>query len=214
MIHKRTALVLFVFVAALALSAAANPLPSIGCWWEDPSTTVLGLYGDGDPPMIVTNVTSPDPVHSGDRALRLEDNAATGTPQAYLAYIWGLEDGDVVQAWFYRYDDTPDGAPSCRIWGHWNDELPDNPEGYSGSAGGNSDYGADVGWGLLGHTWTVADGHTGLVIEVRTYSSPGDVVWIDDFEILPPEDCVVQTPEMLVVGTESRTLSDVKALFD
>jgi hypothetical protein len=210
---RRTILLLAVLTLGLALPALANPLPDIGCWWEDPSVTVLGLYGDGDPPIIVANVTTPDPVFEGDRSLRLQDNAESGTPQAYLAYIWGLEDGDQVTAWFYRYDDTPDGAPSCRIWGHWNDELPDNPDGYSGSAGGNNDYGVDVGWGLLEHTWTVAEGHTGLVIEVRTYSGIGDTVWIDSFTVIPPGDCTVQTPDMLVVGTEGRTLTDVKALF-
>jgi len=212
MVLKRT-IVLGLLLVGFVLSATANPLPSVGCWWEDPSTTVLGLFGTGDPPIIATNVTAPDPVFEGERSLRLEDNSPSGTPQAFLCYIWDLNDGDVVTAWFMRYDDTPTSAPSCRIWGHWNDELPDNPEGYSGSAGGNSDYGADEGWGLLEHTWTVEGGHTGLVIEVRTYSSPGDVVWIDAFEVIPPDDCVVQTPEMLVVGTESQTLSDVKALF-
>jgi len=214
MVHKRTALLLIAFTGALALSAVANPLPSIGCWWEDESTTVLGLYGDGDPPIIVTNVTAPDPVFDGDRSLRLVDNAESGTPQAFLAYVWGLEDGDHVIAGFWRYDDTPGGSPSCRIWGHWNDELPDNPDGYSGSAGGNSDYGPGTGWDYVEHDWEVVDGHTGLVIEIRIYSNAGDTIWIDNFEVLPPDDCVVQTPEMLVVGTESKTLSDVKALFD
>ena len=48
-----------------------------------------------------------------------------------------LKNGDTVSAGFARYDETPGASPSCRIWGHWNDELPGNPEGYSGSAGGN-----------------------------------------------------------------------------
>jgi hypothetical protein len=213
MIPKRMALVLLACVAAFALSAAANPLPVISCGWEDPDASVLGLFGDGDPPIIATNVTTPDPVFAGDRALRLVDNAASGTPQAYIAFIWGLVDGQQVTAGFWRYDDTPDGAPSCRIWGHWNDELPDNPDGYSGSAGGNDDYGTGTGWEWTEWTWTVVDGHTGLVIEVRTYSSAGDTVWIDGLEIIAPETSTVQTPCEIVVGTESSTLSDVKALF-
>ena len=206
-------IVLGLLLTGFALSASANPLPSLGCWWEDPTTTVLGFFGTGEPPIIATNVTAPDPVFEGDRSLRLEDNSPSGTPQAFLCYIWDLEDGDQVTAWFMRYDDTPTGAPSCRIWGHWNDELPDNPEGYSGSSGGNSDYGADEGWGLLEHTWIVEGGHTGLVIEVRTYSSAGDVIWIDAFEVFTPDDCVVQTPEMLVVSTEAQSFGSLKALF-
>lgn len=214
MINKRMALLLLAFVAALAVSAVANPIPVITCGWEDPSATVLGLYPADGSGMMVTNVTAPDPVFDGDRALRVEDTLPSGTPQAYIAFVYGLEDGDQVTAGFWRYDDTPDGSPSCRIWGHWNDELPDNPDGYSGSASGNGDYGTGTGWEYTEYTWTVADGHTGLVIELRTYSNPGDTVWIDNLEIIPPEDCVVQTPCELVVGVESKTLSDVKALFD
>ena len=212
MINKRMALIL-VAVAAFAVSAVANPLPVITCGWEDPGTTVLGFYPADGSGQIVTNVTAPDPVYDGDRALRIEDTLPSGTPQAFVAFVYGLEDGDQVTAGFWRYDDTPDGSPSCRIWGHWNDELPDNPDGYSGSASGNLDYGTGTGWEWTEYTWTVVDGHTGLVIECRTYSSPGDTVWIDGLEIIPPEDCVVQTPCELVVGTESQTLTDVKSLF-
>ena len=262
MINKRMALIL-VAVAAFAVSAVANPLPVITCGWEDPGTTVLGFYPADGSGQIVTNVTAPDPVYDGDRALRIEDTLGwgdiyvtttgnfdiirlehltkmkdqaivcniapdpvydgdralriedtlpSGTPQAFVAFVYGLEDGDQVTAGFWRYDDTPDGSPSCRIWGHWNDELPDNPDGYSGSAG-HLDYGTGTGWEWTEYTWTVVDGHTGLVIECRTYSSPGDTVWIDGLEIIPPEDCVVQTPCELVVGTESQTLTDVKSLF-
>ncbi len=213
MFAKLTILIHLVLMVCFAAVAIANPLPIIGCGWEDANHTVLNLYGTGDPPILVTNVTSPDPVYDGNRSLRLEDNSPSGTPQAFLCYIWDLNDGDQVYASFMRYDDTPDGAPSCRIWGHWNDDLPLDPDGYSGSAGGNSDYGSDVGWGLLDHTWTVADGHTGLVIEVRTYSNAGDTVWIDNFEVFPPDECTVQTPEAFIVENQSRSFDEVKALF-
>ena len=212
MIHKRTALIMLALVAALALPAAAQD--TIYCGWEDGTATVLGLYPADGSGMIATNVMSPDPVYAGDHALKLEDTLESGTPQAYIAFVYGLEDGDEVTAGFWRYDDTPDGSPSCRIWGHWNDELPENPDGYSGSASGNSDYGTGTGWEWTEYTWTVADGHTGLVIEVRTYSNPGDIVWIDGLEIYPPEDCMVETPCEEVVGTQSTTLSDLKSLFD
>ena len=87
------------------------------------------------------------------------------------------------------YDDTPDAAPSCRLWGHWNDELPGNIDGYSGSASGESDYGPGEGWDYTSFIYTVADGHTGLVIEARTYSSPGDIVWLDDLHVEIPGPC-------------------------
>jgi hypothetical protein len=159
--------------------------------WEDGSTTVLYTYPNPDS-ILSTNVTAPDPVHAGSRSLRLEDNAASGTPQVYVAWITGLTDGDQVTASFWRYDDTPGGAPSCRIWGHWNDN-PGDITGYSGSADGNSDYGPGTGWDQTSHTWTVVDGHTGLVIEVRTYSSDGDTVWIDDLEVTIPSTATFQS---------------------
>ena len=73
-------------------------------------------------------------VYSGMYSLQLTDNAPSGTPQAFAAALWNLQDGDVITAGFWRYDDTPASAPSCRIWGHWNDDLPADINGYSGSA--------------------------------------------------------------------------------
>jgi hypothetical protein len=193
-----------------ATAAAANPLPVEE--WET-GATVLGLYGTGDPPIIATLATAPEPVYSGAYSLRLEDNSPTDTPQAYVAFIWGLSDGEQVSVYLYRYDDTPDASPSCRLWGHWNDELPGNPDGYSGSAGGNSDYGMGTGWEEVSYTWTVTGGHTGLVIEVRTYSSPGDVVYIDEMVIIPSSSCTYQTPSYMIVSGDQSSFGKVKALY-
>jgi len=158
--------------------------------WEDGVGTVLGLYGTGDPPIIATNVGAPDPIHTGERSLKLEDNSPSGTPQAYVAWITGLTDGDMVTGSFWRYDTTPGVSPSVRIWAHWNDD-PFDVNGYNGSAGGNDDYGPSEGWDQTSWDWTVADGHTGLIIEARTYSSPGDTVWIDDLEVIAPEGATI-----------------------
>ena len=184
--------------------------------WET-GGSVLGIYSD----MICTNVdaTGGNQVHAGTYALRCEDAAASGTPQGYVGFVWGLQNGDEVTASFYRYDDTPGVAPNCRIWGHWNDSLPGDPSGYDGSASGQSDYGPGLGWDQTSHTWTAADGHTGLVIEVRTYSSAGHTVWIDDLQIIAPEHCWIQTPGFIVepdgstVSDEFRTFGDVKVLY-
>jgi hypothetical protein len=177
--------------------------------WED-GGTVLGMSGTGTPPIIVSNVT--DPVHGGIRSLRLQDNSPTGTPAAFVAFIWNLLDGDVVEASFWRYDTTPVASPSCRIWAHWNDELPSNPDGYSGSAGGNDDYGPGTGWDETSWSWTVVDGHTGLVIECRTYSVSGDTVWLDDLVIRAPWHALVQVPSG-VIGVQSGTWGQIKALY-
>lgn len=177
-------------VASICCFATSANADSYG--WEDGVGTVLGLYGSGDPPMIATNVGAPDPVYAGDRSLRLEDNSPSGTPQAYVAWIRGLQVNDVVTGSFWRYDTTPLVSPSCRIWGHWNDD-PNDVMGYNGSASGNDDYGPGTGWDQTSYSWTVDPNapHTGLVIEVRTYSNPGDTVWVDDIDVTAPAHATI-----------------------
>jgi hypothetical protein len=203
-------ILLLVAVALMfALPALANPIPVVD--WEC-HYTVLGLYGSGDPPIIATNVGDPDPVYEGLRSLRLEDNSPSGTPQAYVAWVRGLAPGDSVTACIARYDDTPDASPSCRIWGHWNDD-PGDVNGYAGSAGGNSDYGPGAGWDVTCWTWNVADtGHTGLVIEVRTYSNPGDTVWVDELIVDAPMTAEIVIPDCENPVAEA-TWSSIKALY-
>ncbi len=164
--------------------------------WENPAVTVLYTYPASDS-ILSTNVTTP--VHNGSRSLQLEDNLASGTPQVYLVWITGLTDGDQVIGSFWRYDTTPSAAPSCRIWGHWNDGA--TIDVYTASASGQSDYGPGTGWDQATYTWTVADGHTGLVIEVRTYSNAGDTVWIDDLEVTIPDTATFE--QMVPVELQS-----------
>jgi len=198
-------LLLLAFILALTLPAFA--LTETADW--EGSYTVLGLYGSGEPPILATLGWPPDPMHG--QSLRLEDNSPSGTPQAYIAWVKGLSDGDTIHACFQRYDMTPGGSPSCRIWGHWNDD-PGDLNGYNGSADGESDYGPGEGWDETCFEWVVADGHTGLVIEVRTYSNPGDVVWIDELEVTAPDHAEIITPENEVL-IDSATWSAIKALY-
>jgi len=198
--------------AVVAAPAAAWNTVSFG--WEDGASTVLGLAGDGDPPILAS--LDAGIVRSGAASLKLVDNATTGTPQAWLAFVYPLADGDVVEAAVWRSDTTPDGAPSCRLWGHWNDSLGNaghDPGQYDGSAGGSDDFGAGTGWESTSWSWTVADGHTGLVVEIRTYAEPGDTVWLDDLTITAPDGVVVQLPGMDPVASAGSTWSRVKSLF-
>ena len=186
-------------VCCLALLSTVANGGIVNYGWEDGGTTI-GMFGSGSPPIVATNVAAPDPVYSGLRSLRLEDNSPSGTPQAYIAWVKGLQDGDSITATVWRYDDTPDStAPSFRIWGHWNDD-PDDLNGFNGSALGNEDYGPGTGWDQTAHTWVVADGHTGLVIEIRTYSNPGDTVWVDDLAITAPDHATIMVPEPATLG--------------
>ena len=198
-------LLLLALVALFATSAMADTM-SFG--WETGTPDLLGLYGSGEPPIIATVATTP--VYSGMYSLQLEDNSPSGTPQAYIAWVTGLSDGDEVTAGFWRFDDTPGASPSVRIWGNWNDT--EDVSGYSGSASGNGDYGEGLGWDYHEYTWTVVDGHTGLTITARTYSAEGDTAWIDDLSVTAPEGCVIHMPDGSV-PVEDATISQIKALY-
>ena len=208
------ATLILVLALGCGLAAIATATTIIDYGWEDDGT-VLGIYPDPLlPSIIATNVASwnGDPVHGGNFSLKLEDNNPSGTPQAFVALLWNLRDGDEITVGFWRYDTTPSAAPSVRIWGHWNDDLPGDIYGYSGSADGELDYGPGTGWDYTFFTFTVA-GNTGLVIEARTYSIPGDTVWIDDLHIEMPDHVYAQIPGCSPVATESESWGGVKALF-
>jgi hypothetical protein len=130
------------------------------------------------------------------------------TPQAFLAFVEGLTDGDVVNANFWGYDDTPNGAPSLRIWGHY--ALSGDVDSYSGSAGGNNDYtGTETlpnenNWYQVGYSWTFdSDGGTrdALVIEARLYSDETNMLgtyFIDDLTVEVPETAGIVLPVNLI----------------
>lgn len=198
------------FLASLILVALPFTAMAVTatCGWEG-TETVLALYGTGTPPINAS--ISTDPVYSGSQSLCLEDNSPSGTPQAYIAWITGLDDGDTVSASFWRYDVTPATAPNCRIWAHWNDD-PEDIMGYVSSAGGNDDYGPGTGWDMVEWEWTVIDGHTGLVVEIRTYSVEGDTVWIDDLTVTAPDGASILVPEDFV-SLDRNTWAGIKSSF-
>ncbi|MBD3317386.1 MAG: hypothetical protein GF344_16480 [Chitinivibrionales bacterium] len=171
------------FVGAVLVSGTAFGAQTVNYGWED-GETILGKYGNVSESLVSS------PVHGGSKSLQLTDSSSSGpsTPQAYVAWVKDLQNGDTVTASFWRYDVTPGSSPSCRIWGHYTSDTGDI-DSYAGSASGNSGYGPGEGWDKTSYTW-VYDGtgdHTGLVIEVRTYSNDGDVVWVDDLEVTAPD---------------------------
>ncbi len=197
-------------LCALIIMAAVPVMATTVLYGWENGETILGMYPDGE--IIATNVTSPDPVYAGMRSLRLEDASPSSTPQAYVAWICGLTDGDIVNASFYCYDDTPDVEPSGRIWGHYVDG---DVNAYAGSAGGSSAYSSGIGWEQLAYSWVFdSDGGTrdGLVIEARTYSSPGVVIWVDDLMIEAPEACMIYLP-CDPTPVEESTWGTIKAMY-
>ncbi len=214
---KRNSIPLVVLVLGMiATNSLANPLPELWCDWENGETIAFAV-GTGVPPILATNAIPPvlAPGYGSQYSLRLEDNSPSGTPYAVIAYFYNLNTGDEIKAGFWRYDTTPAAAPSCRIWGHWNDSLPQDIEANDGSAGGNSDYGNGTGWEYTEHTWIVPAGHTGLAIEVRTYSNAGDVVWIDNLQILSfGSNSTIWTPCLgEIVDTKQASFDALKSLY-
>jgi hypothetical protein len=166
-------------------AATANAM-TVTYGWED-GETILGQYGD----IIATNDNTV--FHGGSASLKLVDDAASGTPQAFVGWVNGLTDGDEVTAGFWVYDTTPGASPSGRIWGHYTDDATDI-DSYAGSASGSYDYPAGDGWSYLEYTWVFdSDGgsQSGLVIEARTYTSAGDTIWIDDLTVTAPDSATI-----------------------
>jgi len=174
-------------IALLCATSSAYALTTT-YGWED-GNTILGSYSA----ITATNVSSP--VYEGSKSLELVDGGASGTPQAYVAWVNGLLTGDVVTASFWVYDTTPGSSPSGRIWGHYTNNNSDI-DSYAGSAGGNNSYGDVSGWNLLSWSWTfdASTDRTGLVVEARTYSDLGDTIWVDGMTVTAPDHCTIKTP--------------------
>ncbi len=195
-------------LAVFVFSGIATADYTLDYGWED-TATLLGMY-----PLecyiddLVT--TPPGPVHTGDQALYVE-KTISGTPQGFVGWVVGLVDGDQVTVNLWFYDDSPSGYPSGRIWAHWNDD-PNDPAAYNGSASGNGTYTSGIGWEELSYTWTVASGHTGIIIEARVYGDSASVCHLDDISITAPDLAEIRFPGY-VVALQRSTWADIKASF-
>jgi len=185
--------VMLALLATLFITGTANAA-TVTYGWED-GGTILGSYGNLVDPLNVS-----DKVNSGSYALKVTESPHSGTPQAYVGFVTGLTDGDVIDAGFFGYDDTPGASPSLRIWGHY--ALSGDIDSYEGSASGNYTYTDGTGWSEVSHSWTFdSDGgaRDALVIEARLYSTPSTDpngstdFWIDDLTITAPDHAGIQT---------------------
>ena len=97
--------------------------------WED-GGTIVGSYG---------NLGSAENYYwGGDQGsvLAVTEDPMSGTPQAFVGWITGLNDGDVIDASFLGLGDGVD-LSKVRIWAHYTTGGVDD---YGGSAGGNNAY--------------------------------------------------------------------------
>ncbi|MEX0326427.1 MAG: PEP-CTERM sorting domain-containing protein [Puniceicoccaceae bacterium] len=190
-------LIAFAIIGMASLSAQNT----VSYSWED-GGTILGSFGNLTNPLNVTagtwNAQNISP-QDGSFMLQVEESPISGTPQAYIAAVTGLTDGDQVTASFYGWSHVDGGSPSMRIWGHYATSA--DILGYSGSASGNSTFTAGEGvWSQVSHTWTF-DSDTGnrdaLIIEARLYSvDDGNpmVFWVDNLSVTAPGGATILTP--------------------
>ena len=197
-------------VLPLILFAAAAHGATVNYGWED-GGTILGSAGNLADPLNVAGGVDPNLVpgalvrpHSGERMLQVTESPHAETPQAYLAFVENLTDGDVVTARFHGWDSTDGGPPALRIWAHYAQSGDVNS--HEGSGGGNTTFtgGAGPEWYPVGHDWTFDSNDNtrdALVIEARLYSTPATDpggrtdFWIDSLSITIPDTAKVTVPE-------------------
>jgi hypothetical protein len=219
------------FAIALVVLFAAPAFAATGSYsWED-GGTILSSYGNLTD---ATNVTGPQTgsqgsalpdytcpgAYDGERYLHVAEDPHSSTPEAYVAWVVGLTDGDLVTASFYGYDITPGASPSMRIWGGYT-PVGGTIDDYAGSASGNYDYTAGLGWDFLEWTWTFDSNlgaNDGLVIKIRLYSTPSTSdpdhtdYWIDHLTVTYPDNATLYFPEP-ASPVEDATWAGIKALY-
>tara|TARA_Y100001954_G_scaffold59683_1_gene64673 strand:- start:2135 stop:3808 length:1674 start_codon:yes stop_codon:yes gene_type:complete len=142
--------------------------------WED-GGTILGSYGNLANEANVGETDGITP-YDGDYMLTVSESPNDGTPQAFIAWVTDISEGDQITACFYGYDNTASACPSMRVWGSWtqNDDI----NAYAGSADGNEDYTDGSGWGQVCHTFSTSqenwEAGEALVVQARLYSCSSD----------------------------------------
>lgn len=219
-------------LSVLALIAVPAYALTTECYsWED-GGTVLGMYlavDDTNVSGVQTGLcgnsgtgsyTCPG-AYDGQYYLHVAEDPHNGTPQAWIAWVSGLQTGDVVSASFYGYDITPDPAsPSLRIWGAFTDGT--GPSGYVGTAVSSSPsplYTPGNGWGISQWTYLPCPATaSGLRVEARLYSTPATDpnartdYWIDYVCVTAPDHATIHFPEA-VSPVEESTWGTIKALY-
>lgn len=172
-------------IIAMTVAALAGTANAQSYGWED-GGDILGSFGNLGSATNVASGTNGVTAFEGNRMLELTENPVGGTPQAYVAFIENLSQGDTITASFWGYDDTPGASPSLRVWGHW--ATSGDVTSFNGSASGNTTFTDGTGWSQVSHTWTydsLATSGDALVVEARIYEtgSGGNVFYIDGLEV-------------------------------
>ena len=180
---KTIAMIGAVYVLA-ATSVASAGLSYTGAFNWDDGGTVMGSYGSN---VTFANVVDPFGESASDRALKLTEDPLSGTPQGYVSWITGLNDGDTIDVSMMALGDGS-VTGKMRLWAHY---TTSDISSYGGSASGPSDYSTSATeWVELSNTWTFSqngDGtRNGIVIEARLYAYSGNEDpsgWVDDISV-------------------------------
>jgi hypothetical protein len=217
----RKSLIMLVLVAILATPALAERVVTydwagsadyLGCFNTDMLADVgAGYNRDGS---------------AGNGLCLTKNNFGGGYALGFVATVWNLQEGDQVTVSIWRYDNMSD-QPYFALWSHYNDHLEEAVDARGqdmdindGNCYGDQKLGAQNGWEEYTHTWTIAAGHTGLVIDAQVYGPTNSQLWVDDMTITVPDHANVRTPGAIhlnddsVTAFEAATWSQVKTLFE
>ncbi len=192
--------------------------------WADGAADYLGCF-DGEMSTIVDPLCNHTDSAGSGLALQKETFATDGYAMGFLAAVWDLQVGDEVTVNLWRRDDNSN-MPYFRLWSHYNDALENatdargqDMEADDGSLGGNNDFGSQSGWEEFSYTWTIAEGHNGLVIDGVVYGDRGATIYVDDITITVPDHASVRLPNAIYESGGTTTPVDesnwtaVKAIF-
>lgn len=184
---RKTCIAAATAVVGLIASSAMAQFVTATYDWED-GKTLLSSYTAGADNLIWENST--EQAFTGSASLKLTEDPLSGTPEAHIAYIENLVNGDTITAGFWVYDVTVGTSPSGRVWANYStsgDLVDCILDSYNGSASGNFTYSDGTGWSYLEWTWIYDEGNPirdGLTIQARIYSDvDANVIYIDDLYV-------------------------------
>lgn len=230
---------LFVIAVALLCVTPAFAVQNLCYSWEDGGTVLCtygancvgvanvsgaqsGVYGVGSTaPGTSAAFTCPGACE-GTGYLHVAEDPHTGTPSVVVAWIKGLQDGDVINGSICLYDpfDGNSTFPGSRIWGAYT--TCTDPCVYTAGASTNPGiYSVAPGWGTMAWSWT----YNGVTypdgcfrIEVRFYSTPVTAnpqhtdFFVDNVCVEIPDHATVIFPEGQS-PVETSTWTTIKALY-
>jgi len=212
-------------IVAMAATATAVPVTCTYDW--SGTANYLGCEGD----QLTAQVSNAaNRTGSAGDGLILKKTAGTSSQypyaRGYLAAIWNLEAGDQVTVTMWRMD-LGTGYPYFRLYAHYNDMLQraQSADGQDmsvddGNCLGTASFGSQTGWEQVSHTWTIEEGHNGLVIDAAIWGDVNDEIWIDDLQVIVPDHADVRMPDAIYglmgdpVSVDATTWTSVKAIFE